>query len=158
MARLIIRTGQHVEHLSGRHPLKAYAPLFPHHYLDDGVFESGEEDYATHQAALSLFSFCERFQLKPVANVGKVLGSDASRFSHPLAFATPEGAMLVLDFPSIDSTSVTNVYCDELHGWDMRSLGDLFGDIDEHDARISTRLGSGVDLQLICNHLGKPRK
>lgn len=158
MSRLIIRTGQHVNHLSGRHSLKAYAPLFPHHYLDDGVYESGEEDYATHAAALSLFSFCERFQLKPVANVGKVLGCDASRFSHPLAFATPKGAMLVLDFPHQEATPVTNVYWDELHGWDMRSLGDLFGDLDEHYARISTRLGSGVDPQVIRNHLCKTEK
>ena len=153
MTRLVIRTGQHVDHLSGRHSLKAYVPLFPHHYLDDGIFDSGEEDYAAHHGALKLFAFCERFQLKPIANVGKVLGCDASRFSFPLAFATPKGGVIVLDFPTIDSTCVTNNYWDELMDWDMYSLGDFFGTLDKHDARISTPLGSGVDLQAIYRAL-----
>lgn len=158
MTRLVIRTGQHITQLCGRHSLKAYAPLFPHHYLNDGVFESGEEDSATHEAALRLFSLCEMFQLKPVANVGKVIGCDASRFAHPLAFATQKGAALVLDFPSSDCTPVTNTYWDELEGWNSLSLDDYFGDSYEHDTRISTRRDSGVDIQVIRHHLCDIRK
>lgn len=158
MPRIAIRTGPHVDQLSCRHSLKAYAPLFPHHYLEAGIFESGEDDYATHLAALKLFSFCERFQLKPIANVGKHLGCDASKFCFPLAFSTPKGAVVVLDFPDINPPPVANGYWDELPGWDMRGLGYFFGLPDKYDARISARRGSGVDLEVIVNALTSPRE
>lgn len=154
MIRTRMRDEEIADNLPLRLPLKMYQPLLPHHDYADGQFvtrNSFAEDDATriHQNRLRLIAICDSLELTPVANVGALLGEDASFFYRPLGFKTDTGDVLILDAPCYVNELVWHEDLTE-RDWSYSEIDPaLFGlqfKHEEQHIRISTPGESKLDI------------